>query len=77
MMDLSFSEWLIIIIVLSGMIYSVRFTKGLTRSVTDFLSAGRTADRYFISVSQGATLIGAISIVVFLKVGYITDFSFQ
>tara|TARA_Y100001980_G_C14540006_1_gene317605 strand:- start:1454 stop:1687 length:234 start_codon:yes stop_codon:yes gene_type:complete len=77
MMDLSFSEWLIIIIVLSGMIYSVRFTKGLTRSVTDFLSAGRTADRYFISVSQGAALIGAISIVVFLKVGYITDFSFQ
>ena len=39
-MNLSFSEWLIIIIVLSGMIYSVRFTKGLTRSVTDFLSAG-------------------------------------
>ena len=73
-MNLSFIDWLIVLI---GMIYSVSFTKGLMRSVTDFLSAGRTAGRYLISVSQGAAGLGAISIVSFLEVGYITGFSFQ
>ena len=76
-MNLSFIDWLMVLIVLIGMIYSVSFTKGLMRSVTDFLSAGRTAGRYLISVSQGAAGLGAISIVSFLEVGYITGFSFQ
>ena len=76
-MNLSFVDWAIVIIVLTGMVYSVSFTKGLMRSVTDFLSAGRTAGRYLISVSQGAAGLGAISIVGFLEVGFITGFSFQ
>ena len=76
-MNLLFIDWLIIAVVLLGMIYSVSFTKGLMKSVTDFLSAGRTAGRYLISVSQGAAGLGAISIVSFLEVGYITGFSFQ
>ena len=76
-MNLSIIDWAIVIIVLAGMIYSVSFTRGLMRSVTDFLSAGRTAGRYLISVSQGAAGLGAISIVSFLEVGYITGFSFQ
>ena len=58
-MNLSIIDWAIVIIVLAGMIYSVSFTKGLMRSVTDFLSAGRTAGRYLISVSQGAA--GSVS----------------
>ena len=76
-MNLLFIDWLIIAVVLLGMIYSVSFTKGLMKSVTDFLSAGRTAGRYLISVSQGAAGLGAISILSFLEVGYITGFSFQ
>ncbi len=76
-MNLSIIDWAIVIIVLAGMVYSVSFTKGLMRSVTDFLSAGRTAGRYLISVSQGAAGLGAISIISFLEVGYITGFSFQ
>ena len=76
-MNLSLIDWLIIGLVLFGMIYSVSFTKGLMKSVSDFLSAGRTAGRYLISVSQGAAGLGAISIISFLEVGYITGFSFQ
>ena len=76
-MNLSFVDWAIVIIILAGMVYSVSFTKGLMRSVTDFLSAGRTAGRYLISVSQGAAGLGAISIIGFLEVGFITGFSFQ
>ena len=76
-MNLTFIDWLIVLIVLFGMVYSVSFTKGLMKSVADFLSAGRTAGRYLISVSQGAAGLGAISIISFLEVGYITGFSFQ
>ena len=76
-MNLSFIDWVIVIIVLFGMVYSVGFTKGMMRSVADFLSAGRTAGRYLISVSQGAAGLGAISIVGFLEVGYITGFAVQ
>ena len=49
-MNLTFIDWLIVLIVLFGMVYSVSFTKGLMKSVADFLSAGRTAGRYLISV---------------------------
>ena len=76
-MNLNFIDWLIVSIVLLGMIYYVIYTKGFMRSVADFLSAGRTAGRYLISVSQGAAGLGAISIISFLEVGYITGFSFQ
>ena len=76
-MNLTFIDWLIVSIVLLGMVYSVSFTKGIMRSVADFLSAGRTAGRYLISVSQGVVGLGSISIISFLEVGYITGFSFQ
>jgi SSS family solute:Na+ symporter len=50
-------------------------TKGLMKSVTDFLSAGRTAGRYLISVSSGVAGLGAISIIMFLEMGYVAGFS--
>lgn len=74
-MNLAFIDWLVVIIVLGGMVYSVSMTKGLMQSVTDFLSAGRTAGRYVISVSSGVAGLGAISIVMFLEMGYIAGFS--
>ncbi len=74
-MNLSFIDWLIVLAALGGMIYSVNMTKGLMKSVTDFLSAGRTAGRYVISVSSGVAGLGAISIVMFLEMGYVAGFS--
>ena len=74
-MNLSFIDWVIVIIVLGGMIYSVSMTKGLMKSVSDFLSAGRTAGRYVISISSGVAGLGAISIVMFLEMGYVAGFS--
>ena len=74
-MNLSFIDWLIVLAALGGMIYSVSMTKGLMKSVTDFLSAGRTAGRYVISVSSGVAGLGAISIVMFLEMGYVAGFS--
>jgi SSS family solute:Na+ symporter len=74
-MNLSTIDWLILVIVLSGMIYSVSTSKGLMRSVTDFLAAGRTAGRYVISISSGIAGIGAISVVSYLEMGYVSGFS--
>jgi len=74
-MNFSLIDWLIVVAVLGGMIYSVSMTQGLMKSVTDFLSAGRTAGRYVISVSSGVAGLGAISIVMFLEVGYIAGFA--
>jgi len=74
-MNLSFIDWLIVAIAFAGMIYSVNMTKGLMKSVTDFLSAGRTAGRYVLSVSSGVAGLGAISIVMFLEMGYVAGFS--
>ena len=74
-MNLSFIDWLIVLAALGGMIYSVSMTKGLMKSVTDFLSAGRTAGRYVLSISSGVAGLGAISIVMFLEMGYVAGFS--
>ena len=74
-MNLTLIDWLIVIVSLGGMIYSVSMTKGLMKSVTDFLSAGRTAGRYVLSISSGVAGLGAISIVMFLEMGYVAGFS--
>ena len=73
--NLAFVDWMIVIIVLGGMIYSVSMTKGLMKSVSDFLSAGRTAGRYVLSISSGVAGLGAISIVMFLEMGYVSGFA--
>ena len=41
-MNLNFIDWVIVLLVLVGMFYSVSLTSGLMKSVSDFLSAGRT-----------------------------------
>ena len=74
-MNLHLFDWLIVFVALVGMFYSVSFSSGLMKSVTDFLSAGRTAGRYLISVSSGVAGLGAISVVMFLEMGYIAGFS--
>ena len=66
-----FVDWAIVVLALFGMVYSVSFSSGLMKSVTDFLSAGRTAGRYLISVSSGIAGLGAISVVMFLEMGYV------
>lgn len=70
-----FIDWIIVLTVLAGMIFSVNLSKGLMKSVTDFLSAGRTAGRYLIAVSSGIAGLGAISVVMFLEMGYVAGFS--
>jgi len=45
------------------------------RSVADYLSAGRSAGRYILSVAQGIAALGAISVVAMMEQNYIAGFS--
>ena len=76
-MNLGSIDWIIVILVLTGMIYSVTRVKGLVKSVSDYLVAGRTAGRYILSVSGGMAAIGAISIINYLEIGYVAGFAFS
>jgi len=76
-MNLGSIDWIIVIVVLTGMIYSVTRVKGLVKSVSDYLVAGRTAGRYILSVSGGMAAIGAISIINYLEIGYVAGFAFS
>ena len=74
-MNLSYLDWSIVILVLAGMFYSVSSSKGLMKSVTDFLVAGRSAGRYVMSISSGVAGLGAITIVNYMEMNYVVGFS--
>ncbi|HEY3296510.1 MAG TPA: sodium:solute symporter [bacterium] len=76
-MNLKFLDWLIVIVCISGLIALVRLSKRYMQSVADFLSAGRTAGRYMISVSQGMSALGSITIVGMWEMNYIAGFSLR
>ena len=68
-------DWGLIIISLAFMVSVVHASKSYMRSVADFLSGGRTAGRYIISVSAGMAGVGAISIVGLFEINYIAGFA--
>ncbi len=68
-------DWGIVFLVLSLMFLSVKSSRGLMKSVSDFLAAGRSAGRYVISISSGAAGLGAITIVNYMEMNYIAGFS--
>lgn len=74
-MNLSFWDWAIVAAVLIFMFWSVLSSKGLMKSVSDFLAAGRSAGRYVISISSGVAGLGAITIVNYMEMNYIAGFS--
>ena len=74
-MNLSTFDWSIVVIVLVLMIYSVKSSSKLMRSVSDFLVAGRSAGRYVISISSGVAGLGAITLVNYMEMNYIAGFS--
>lgn len=76
-MNLSLIDWLIVAVCLAVLFYGVSLSKKLVRSVADFLSAGRTAGRYMITVSQGMAAIGAITIVGQWEMNYVAGFALR
>ena len=67
-------DWSIVagmmIIIVSGVVISKRYMS----SVADFLTAGRTAGRYLVSVSGGIAALGAITIIAQFEFYYQSGF---
>ncbi|MDP4174528.1 MAG: sodium:solute symporter [Bacteroidota bacterium] len=76
-MNLTLIDWAIVVICLSVLFFGVRLSKSFVKSVVDFLSAGRTAGRYMITVSQGMAAIGAITIVGQWEMNYVAGFALR
>ncbi|MBE6367518.1 MAG: sodium:panthothenate symporter [Lentisphaerae bacterium] len=72
---MSLCDWLILIIptaiVMGVGIYSMKYV----RSVADFLSAGRVAGRYVISVGDVAAALSIIGLAAYVEVHYKTGFA--
>jgi SSS family solute:Na+ symporter len=76
-MGLTLWDWLIVVVSMGFLIGVVRLSKRYMRSVADFLSAGRTAGRYMISMSQGMSALGSITIVGMWEMNYIAGFALR
>jgi SSS family solute:Na+ symporter len=70
-------DWGIVVFVFAVIVALVSSSRRLTRSVSDFLAAGRTGGRYLISMSQGTAALGAITIVGMLEMNYIAGFTLR
>jgi len=76
-MNLSFLDWSIAALCIVVLFFGVRLSKNFVKSVADFLSAGRSAGRYMITVSQGMAAIGAITIVGQWEMNYVAGFALR
>ena len=74
-MNLIFWDWLLVAGMLALLLYGVRQSNRQTRSVADFLAAGRSAGRYLVGVASGIAGLGAITIIGNLEMNYIAGFS--
>ena len=76
-MNLALLDWAVVAAVFAALLAVVVASKGLMRSVSDFLAAGRTGGRYLVSMAQGTSALGAITIVGMLEMNYIAGFNLR
>jgi solute:Na+ symporter, SSS family len=76
-MTLTLLDWAIVVVSMAFLIVVVSMSKRYMRSVADFLSAGRTGGRYMISMSQGMSALGSITIVGMWEMNYVAGFSLR
>lgn len=73
-MNLTWIDWAIVLALFAFMVSGVLVSRKLMRSVADFLSAGRTAGRYLVSVAEGIAALGAITVVANFQMNYNAGF---
>jgi len=72
---MAFIDWSIVVAILAFMIGGVYVSKRYMQSVADFLSAGRTAGRYLVSVAEGVAGLGAITVIAEFEMNYEAGFA--
>lgn len=74
---MTFLDWAIVVAAMIFLIAVVAGSRRYMRSVADFLSAGRSAGRYLITVSQGISMLGSITIVGMWEMNYVAGFNLR
>lgn len=73
-MNMTLFDWSIMIVMFGVVLSGVILTKRYMSSVADFLTAGRTAGRYLVSVTGGVAALGAITVVAQFEMYYQSGF---
>ena len=68
-------DWAIVLSLLVFVTGMAVYVKRFTKSVADFLTAGRFAGRYMLTISEGVAGLGAISIIAYFEQHYVAGFS--
>ncbi len=69
-MNMSAIDWAVVALVMGFFVTIMLVANRFTKSVSDYLVAGRSAGRYMLTVSSGTEWIGAINIVGMFEVYY-------
>ena len=67
-------DWAIVFASLMFFVVLAMYVRKYTKSVADFLAAGRFAGRYMLTISEGMAGLGAISIVAYFEQHYVAGF---
>lgn len=67
-------DWILFAGVVVGLISVVLFLRRYTASVADFLAANRSAGRYLLTVADGVSGVGAITIIAVFELHYSSGF---
>ncbi len=76
-MNMHWLDWIVVATLFVIVVSMAAHTRKYTRSVADFLAAGRSAGRYLITVSEGAAAVGAITVVAWYEKFYAAGFTAQ
>jgi len=74
-MPMNSIDWLIVFSLLTAIIFVALFSLKLTRSVADFLAAGRCGGRYVIAISDGAAGVGVVTFLAMFEMYYQAGFT--
>lgn len=73
--NLALTDWMIVLVMLAGLVVMVFFSNRYTKSVADFLVAGRTTGRYMMTMASGMVWIGALNIIAMFELYYSAGFT--
>lgn len=74
-MNLSFPDWLVILVPLTIIALVLIKTRKYTRSVAAFMSADRIAGRYLVATATGEAGFGALNVVAYFEQFFIAGFT--
>ena len=74
-MKMQLMDWLILIFSFTFIIYAAIKARKFATNVVNFLSAGRCAGRYILSVAQGEAATGAITLIAAFELFYKAGFT--